>query len=262
MDVDNVKGSEVAIDKLIRFSMDEKLPTSFFITGQFAKLYPKETLAIYEAGYDIGIHGWDHGIDGTEDFRTNSYEEQKSRIVNAIEAISDVTGNKPLMNRCPDLWVSETTIRVLIEQGIKLDSSVPSKRLLGRVRTLKYLFSPSTPYYPALDNLAKISKQRDILEIPPSALVFPINLSALRFFGLNVMKTVVNVYSKLYDDIVFYGHPAEYLEPHEIDFETDKPVKRHVENIGPHVFDITKKFIDYIKTLGYNPSRLSDLINK
>ena len=103
---------------------------------------------IHDRGYDVGIHGWDHGIDGTENFRTNSYDEQKTRIVKAIAAIENVTGCRPIMNRCPDLWVSETTVKILIEEGLLLDSSVPAKRAIGRIRSFKYLFAPSEPYFP------------------------------------------------------------------------------------------------------------------
>ena len=262
MDVDNVEGSQLAIKPLVDFSEKEELDTAFFITGRFAEMYPEETKLMFSKGYDIGIHGWDHGLDGTENFRTNSYDEQKRRIVDAISAIKKVTGVRPLMNRCPDLWVSETTIRVLIEEGILLDSSVPAKRLVGRIRSLKYMFAPSEAYFPSLKNISKRSNHKAILEVPPSAFLLPINLSALRFFGLKIMKVVVRLSSLISDNIVFYGHPAEYLRADQIDFGDENVAKRHLTNIGPHVFAITKELIDYTKRLGFVSRPISQLIDE
>lgn len=262
MDVDNVAGSQAAIRPLIEFSKLEGLDTAFFITGRFAEMYPQETLMMYEAGYDIGIHGWDHGLDGTENFRTNTYEEQKKRICKAINAIHSVTGERPIMNRCPDLWVSETTIKVLVEEGILLDSSVPARRAVGRIRSLKYLFAPSEPYFPDRENLRKRTTDRSILEVPPSAMLLPINLSALRFFGLTTMKAVIRMSSLISNNIVFYGHPAEYLHAHEIDFGDENVASRHLENIGPHVYPLTKGLIDYAKQLGFTSRPLSALIRE
>ena len=262
MDVDNVEGSNEAIVPLIEFSKREKLYTSFFITGRFAEMYPKETGLIFNEGYDIGIHGWDHGLDGTENFRTNEYGEQKNRIKAAIMAIESVTGVRPLINRCPDLWVSETTFKVLREEGILIDSSVPAKRMVGRIRSLKYLFAPSNPYFPSFKNLGAKGIQTDLLEVPPSAFLLPINLSALRFFGLHIMKILVRLSSLISNNLVFYGHPAEYLRADQIDFKDENVASRHLENIGPHVYSLTKDLMDYAKSLGFEPMPMSDLINE
>ena len=262
MDVDNVEGSNAAIKPLIDFSKKENLKTSFFITGRFAEMYPDETKLMHEAGFEIGIHGWDHGIDGSENFRTNLYKDQKIRIRKALDAIESVTGSRPVINRCPDLWVSETTIKVLIEEGVVLDSSVPSKRLVGRIRSLKYFFAPSYPYTPSVSHIGKKGMQNKILEVPPSAFLLPINLSALRFFGLRIMKIVVRIYAIFNNNIVFYGHPAEYLLPDQIDFGDEDVAKRHIQNIGPEVYEQTKDLINYIKSLGFVSSPISDLINE
>jgi hypothetical protein len=254
-----VRGSESGIAPVIDFSLKHNLPTSFFITGRFAEDYPKETKLIHDADFDIGLHGWDHGIDFSgENFRTDSYEEQKSRIQRTIAALVAVTGERPRMNRNPNLWVSEDTLRVLEEEGIAMDSSVPAMRAAGRIRSLRYLMAPTTPYYPSFKNLARRGDSK-VLEVAPSAFFVPINLSALRFIGLRKMKMVVRMYSMISRYLLFYGHPAEYMDPSKLDFGR-KPVKRHIEGVGPQVFDLTKKFVDFVVGLGYEPSRLGNLI--
>jgi len=262
LDVDNVIGSNSAIESCIKFSKEENLHTSFFITGEFAMTYPIETKLIFSEGYDIGIHGWDHGHQSNENFSTNTYKEQRERVQKTMEAISNITGVSPIINRCPNLRISETTLRVLKEEGILLDSSVPSKRFVVSVKIFKFLFSPSHPYFPSFKNMSKQGNQTDLIEVPPSALLLPINLSALRYFGLNTMKAVVKIYSIFNDNIIFYGHPAEFLMPNEIDFMDENVERRHVENIGPHVFDLTREFIKYVKSLGYESRAITDLIHE
>ena len=51
------------------------------------------------------------GLMGRRIFRTNSYDEQKTRIVKAIAAIENVTGCRPIMNRCPDLWLARQQLK-------------------------------------------------------------------------------------------------------------------------------------------------------
>lgn len=258
IDVDYVRGSESGVLDLINFSKTHNLHTSFFITGKFAEQYPNVTGEIYANSYDIGIHGWDHGTNNSgENFRTNSYDEQRWRIEKTMLTIEGITGKVPTMNRCPNLWINENTLRILEELGFKIDSSVPSRRLAGRIRSLKYFFAPLSPYRPSSNNLGKKGSSK-IIEVPPAAYYIPINLSALRKFGLKTLKPFIRALSRKSSTLLFYGHPAEYVEFSKLQF--DFPVvKRHAENIGPEVFDLTSELIEYIRALGYTSQKLSHL---
>ena len=129
LDVDPVEGSNTAIPDFLEFSKHHGLQTSFFVSGKFADLYPDETKLIATSGFELGIHGWDHGFGSLENYYTNSYDIQKESIGQAIRSVETAAGIRPIMNRCPDLHVGETTLRVLKEGKIKIDSSVPAKRL-------------------------------------------------------------------------------------------------------------------------------------
>jgi hypothetical protein len=251
MDVDYVPGTEKAIPTLIDFSNDHKLETTFFITGKFAVNYPNEVKQIHTNQFDIGVHGWDHGLScSPENFRKDNYEVQYRNIKSSLDAIYEVCGFIPFLNRNPDLWTNQHTFKVLHDLNFKIDSSIPSKRLIGRIRNLKYIFSPSYPF-----TLEKYS----ILEVPPSALFFPINLSALRYFGLSFMKKITLLYSIFNSNIIFYGHPGEYLNANEF-YSSQEKVKRHVSNIGPHVYKLTLDYISFVRKIGYRSMKMSDLI--
>lgn len=259
MDVDYLRGSEAAIPDLCDFSAKNGFATSFFVTGLFAQTYPEATKVLSDAGYDVGIHGWDHGANESgEDFGRNSYDEQLSRIKRTTQILTETTGHRPIMNRCPNLWVSENTIKALETCGYKLDSSVPARRMIGQVKNYKYFAAPTNPYFPSLENLRKRGNC-GILEVPPAAFFMPINLSSLRMLGLAKLKPFIKMLSLSSKSFVFYGHPAEYLHFEQLSFDTPV-VKRHSEGIGPQNYELTLRLIEYACSLGYEPARLSDLI--
>ena len=74
------------------------------------------------------------------------------------------------------------------------------------------------------------------------------------------MKDPSALISLVSNNIVFYGHPAEYLNPDDIDFGAEPVAKRHLENIGPHVYALTKELTDYTKELGFESKSLSSLL--
>ena len=77
-----------------------------------------------------------------------------------------------------------------------------------------------------------------------------------------MMKILVRLSAAISDNIIFYGHPAEYLLSDQIDFQEDNVARRHLENIGPHVYELTKDLIDFTKNLGFESSALSCLISE
>ena len=114
-----------------------------------------------------GTHGWAHGgLEEDEDFRTAGYEQQRDWIRRATEAVEQAAGVCPLIFRAPNLWVGETTLRVLEEEGYLYDSSVPAQRVnlgFGRVHYLKYFWAPTAPYRPCgtdLGRRARVSSRR------------------------------------------------------------------------------------------------------
>ncbi len=257
MDVDFVKGSESGVLNLIDFCNRLSLKADFFITGKFAPEYPEIVQEIAKSGFGIGSHGWDHGETPTENFGDSSYNDQKERIVLATQAIEKASGVRPQMFRAPNLWINETTIQVLEEEGYRLDSSVPARRMMGRIRKFNYFKAPLAPYYPSPVDLGKKGDCK-ILEVPPAAFFVPINLSALRMLKVRGLKPFIALLAKSTSNLVFYGHPAEFVPVEKLQYPYPVP-SRHLKGIGPENFQLAEEFLSYLFSKGYEPGVMSEI---
>src|SRR6476659_10664447 len=153
IDCDWVPGSQKGLEALLDCCDRYRMTGTVFFTGRFAQAYPDLVRSCHERGHQLGTHGWAHGgLEDDEDFRTAGYEQQRDWIRRATEAVEQAAGIRPVIFRAPNLWISETTLRVLEEEGYLYDSSVPARRFdfgFGRVHYLKYFWAPSQPYRPS-----------------------------------------------------------------------------------------------------------------
>ena len=190
IDCDWVPGSQQGLETLLHCCERYRMTATVFFTGRFAEAYPNLVRACHERGHHLGTHGWAHGgLEQDEDFRTAGYEQQRDWIRRATAAVERAAGFRPVMFRAPNLWIGETTLRVLEEEGYLYDSSVPARRFdmgFGRVHYLRYFWAPTEPYRPCSTDLSRPGESV-ITEEPPSALLFPINLASLRVFVLTIV---------------------------------------------------------------------------
>jgi peptidoglycan-N-acetylglucosamine deacetylase len=214
IDCDWVPGSQKGLEALLDCCDRYRITGTVFFTGRFAEAYPDLVRTCHERGHQLGTHGWAHGaLEEDEDFRTASYEQQREWIRRATRAVERAAGIRPVIFRAPNLWIGETTLRVLEEEGYLYDSSVPSRRFdlgFGRVHYLKYFWAPTEPYRPCATDLSK-SGESVITEVPPSACLFPINLATLRVLGLTVLGKMISWISRPTGHVVFYCHPSEFV---------------------------------------------------
>ena len=129
IDCDWVPGSQKGLEELLACCDRYDMKATVFFAGHFAKAYPELVRECHRRGHQLGTHGWAHGgLEEDEDFRTAGYEQQRQWIRQATEAVEQAAGVRPLIFRAPNLWVGETTLRVLEEEGYLYDSSVPARR--------------------------------------------------------------------------------------------------------------------------------------
>lgn len=218
VDCDWVPGSQKGLEALLDCCDRYHMSGTVFFTGRFAQAYPDLVRTCHERGHQLGTHGWAHGgLEEDEDFRTAGYEQQRDWIRRATEAVEDAAGVRPVIFRAPNLWISETTLRVLEEEGYLYDSSVPARRFdlgFGRVHYLKYFGAPRAPYRPSETDLGRPGTSA-ITEVPPSACLFPINLATLRVLGLPLFGKMISWISRTSADLVFYCHPSEFVYARE-----------------------------------------------
>ena len=264
IDVDWVPGSEVGLEGLLDFCDRRKLKATIFVAGRFAETYADLIRECQRRGHELGTHGWEHGgLENDEDFRSASYDQQRTWIRLATEAVETASGVRPVVFRAPSLWISETTLRALEDEGYRYDSSVPAKRFdcgFGRVHYLKYFRAPSEPYRLSSSHL-RVPGHSSIIEMAPSAFLFPINMATLRVLGLPVMKWMIARISKRASRLVFYCHPHEFAHAHRQSFPRNMS-KWNMQGMTPKNLSLLDGFVDHMTRQGYVPTLFADSFSK
>lgn len=260
IDCDWIPGSEYGLKRILDVAKDFKLKSTLFVVGRFALDCP-EAIKEAEENYDceIGSHGWEHGLRTDEDYKSADYEQQKKWIIQSIEAIKKTTGSRPLSFRAPNLWISETLLSVLEETGFLFDSSVPARRFdfwRGQVNQIRYFRSSLNPYHPSPLHFGRKGKS-PVLEVPPSAYLIPLNMSALRRLGFWSLRQAVKRLEKRSSILVFYCHPSEFVNPNQLSLPPGES-SRFRRNTGPENFLLLEKFISFVMNRKYIPSFISE----
>jgi peptidoglycan/xylan/chitin deacetylase (PgdA/CDA1 family) len=264
VDVDWVPGSEVGLEGLLDFCDRWKLKATIFVAGRFAETYADLIGECRRRGHELGTHGWEHGgLENDEDFRSASYDQQRAWIRLATEAVEKASGVCPVVFRAPSLWVGETTLRALEDEGYRYDSSVPARRFdcgFGRVHYLKYFRASSEPYRLSSRHL-RLPGDSSIIEMAPSAFLFPINMATLRVFGLPVMKWMVRLISRRASRVVFYCHPYEFVQAHRQSFPRNMS-KWNMQGMRPENFSLLDAFVEYMMQRGYSSTLFEGSFHK
>ena len=264
IDVDWVPGSEVGLESLLDFCDRWKLKATIFFAGRFSEAYSDLVKDCRRRGHELGTHGWEHGgLEHDEDFRSASYDQQRAWIRLATEAVEKASGVRPVVFRAPSLWISETTLRALEDEGYHYDSSVPARRFdcgFGRVHYLKYFRAPSEPYRLSSSHL-RLRGHSSIIEIPPSAFLFPTNMATLRVLGLPAMKWMVRRISQRTSRVVFYCHPYEFVHAHRQSFPRNMS-KWNMQGMRPENFSLLDAFVEHMVRQGYSTTLFADSFSK
>jgi hypothetical protein len=260
IDVDWVPGSEVGLEGLLDFCDRWKLKATIFVAGRFAETYADLVRECLRRGHELGTHGWEHGsLEEDEDFRSATYDQQRKWIRLATAALEKASGVRPVVFRAPSLWISETTLRALEDEGYRYDSSVPARRFdcgFGRVHYLKYFRAPSEPYHPLSSNL-RLPGHSSIIEMAPSAFLFPINMATLRVLGLPVVKWMIRRISRRSSRLVFYCHPFEFVHSHRQSFPRNMS-KWNMQGMKPENFSLLEVFVQHMIQLRYSSTLFAD----
>lgn len=92
---------------------------SFYVPAVTALLYPEEQKRLIEAGHEIGIHGWIYELNSGL-----SYETERDLMLKASDALTRITGKRPVGMRTPSWDFSQHTLRIEKEMGLLYDLSL------------------------------------------------------------------------------------------------------------------------------------------
>ena len=108
-----------AVPRILRLLDQHKIATTWFVPGHTADTYPGLVAGIAEAGHEIALHGYAHeAVSGLDAAR------ERAVLMRASEALIRVTGREPTGNRTPSWDFTESTVDILVELGIRYDSSL------------------------------------------------------------------------------------------------------------------------------------------
>jgi peptidoglycan/xylan/chitin deacetylase (PgdA/CDA1 family) len=178
---------------------------TFFVLGEVAEWYPDLVREIADGGHEIGCHGLHH-----VDMTVLGPDEFSAHLERAIAVLIDITGQRPVGYRAPNLVYEPWATRVLEQRGFVYDTTVCVSRPVGG-KYRGWARASHHPYHPSYEDIAKPGTAR-LVELPlPS---FPvIKLSAgsgifTRVLGFHWTFTTLR-YRIRTGDTGFYFHPWE-----------------------------------------------------
>ena len=115
---------------------------------------------------------------------------------------------------------------------------------------------PSEPYRLSSSHL-RLPGHSSLIEMAPSAFLFPINMATLRVLGLPVMKWMVRRISRRASRLVFYCHPHEFVHAHRQSFPRNMS-KWNMRSMGPENFSILDTFVEHMVRRGYASTLFAD----
>ena len=101
------------IDSIIETLDKYNVKATFFLLGLWADDYMEEVQKIYDAGHEIGNHGYSH-----KDLPTMNYENIVLDIQKCNETVRNITGHSPTLFRAPSGAYDNKTISAAESLGI------------------------------------------------------------------------------------------------------------------------------------------------
>ena len=111
------RGIEEGAPKLLRLFADTGITATYFTTGDVARRFPEQVLAVVDAGHELGCHGMSHTAFDAMDASTAKWEIEQSAAI--LREFAPVTSF-----RAPYLRFPERHVSLLESADFLLDSSL------------------------------------------------------------------------------------------------------------------------------------------
>lgn len=112
-------GPSIAMPRILNLLSKYDIKSSFYIPGFIADTHIDLVKEIFDAGHEIGHHGYMH-----EPPATLTQQEEIDVIDKGIESIERITSQTPLGYRSPSWELSKYSIDILANKGFLYDSSL------------------------------------------------------------------------------------------------------------------------------------------
>ena len=113
-------GARAGLPRILNLLDRYNIPATFFIPAISAKLHPQGVKDIVsKKRHEIGIHGWIH-----ERNSLLAEADERELMRRSIDALTEMTGRKPIGIRTPSWDLSPWTMKLVREFGLLYDSSL------------------------------------------------------------------------------------------------------------------------------------------
>lgn len=148
-------GADVATPRILELLKKYRILSSWYIPGHTLETYPDRCKEVYEAGHEIGHHGWSHVPPALL-----SRQEEEEGLIRANEQIKKLTGRYARGYRSPAWDLSPHSVELLLKHGFIYDSSMMGNDFTPyRVRQVDSI---------TLDKPAVFGKSTRLIEMPVS----------------------------------------------------------------------------------------------
>jgi peptidoglycan/xylan/chitin deacetylase (PgdA/CDA1 family) len=109
----------VAVERILHMLASRNITSSWFIPGHTIETYPQQCRAVVAAGHEVGLHGYLH-----ENVSVLGEAEERAVFRRAHDLVGNLTGQAPRGSRTPAWDFSPHTIDIMLELGLRYDSSL------------------------------------------------------------------------------------------------------------------------------------------
>ena len=113
-------GSRVALPRVVELMNQQEIPSTFFFPAWSLKLAPAQANLIQASAiHEIAVHGWIHERNSELDAET-----EERLLIAAVEAMTELTGERPVGYRAPSWNFSPNTLDIVRRLGFLYESSL------------------------------------------------------------------------------------------------------------------------------------------
>ena len=112
-------GADVATPRILELLKKYRIRSSWYIPGHTLETYPDRCKQVYDAGHEIGHHGWTHVPPALL-----TRQEEEDGLIRANEQIKKLTGRYARGYRSPAWDLSPHSVELLLKHGFIYDSSM------------------------------------------------------------------------------------------------------------------------------------------
>lgn len=112
-------GPNVALPRILDLLKRYGIAASWYIPGHTLETYPDQCRRVFDAGHEIGHHGWTHRPPAAL-----SREQEEEELLRANELVRQLTGRRARGYRSPSWDLSQHSVELLVKHGFTYDSSM------------------------------------------------------------------------------------------------------------------------------------------